>query len=173
MSDGRTSTPDTLLFSLWDQQLCLSSSLPSDMHTVPTPASWALLRTIIPAEIVKSSQLKISILFLTKRVGKWIHLILPGPVNTVENHLSFGNALFILTREIPESDKVKTSKTMINNTSLKPHAYKCTNSVKSKSQYQTVYVIDYSLLGWIIFIGFHISFYFIQETQKAIDKSNL
>ena len=60
---------------------------------------------------------------------------------------------------------------MINNTSLKPHAYKCT--VKSKSQYQTVYVIDYSLLGWIIFIGFHISFYFIQETQKAIDKSNL
>ena len=39
MSDGSTSTPDTLLFSLWDQELCLPSSLPSDMHTVPTPAS--------------------------------------------------------------------------------------------------------------------------------------
>lgn len=78
---------------------------------------------------------------------KWIHLILPGPANTVENYISFGNASLILTREIPESDKVKTSKTIINNTSLKSHAYKCTNSIKSKSQYQTVYDIDYSLPG--------------------------
>jgi len=99
MSDGSTSTPHTLLFNLWDQELCLSSSLPSDMHTVPNLASWALLRTIIPVEIVKSPQLKICILFLTEW-KKWIHFILPGPANTVENYLSFGNALFILTRDL-------------------------------------------------------------------------
>lgn len=38
----------------------------SDTHTVPTPASRALLRTVTPAETVKRSQLKLSVLFLTE-----------------------------------------------------------------------------------------------------------
>lgn len=34
-------------------------------------------------------------------------------LQTIENHLAFEKAVFILTREIPASDTAKTSKTII------------------------------------------------------------